>query len=70
MWIYDYKTQREYLASSPRSKFYCYAPIEINPIPGQTCTILVRKGMEEGRKPPYIYEQLNFFTRLPIFSKE
>jgi len=70
MWIYDYKTNREYLACSPRKKFYCYIPIEIEIIPGRTTTILVRKGMEEGRKPDHIYEQLNFFVRLPICSKE
>jgi len=59
MWIYDYKTKKEYLAGSPRRKFYCYRPIKIEPIPGQPCTILVRKGMEEGRKPAHIFEQLH-----------
>ncbi len=62
MWIYDYKTQREYLASSPRSKFYKYTSIEIEPIPGKPCTILVKKGTEEGRKPAHIFEQLDIFS--------
>jgi len=70
MWIYDYKTKKEYLASSPRLKFYNYASIEIEPTPGKPCTILVKKGTEEGRKPSQILEQLNFFTRLPVCSKE
>jgi len=51
MWIYDYKTQKEYSTSSPRSKFYNYVSIEIEPIPGKPYIILVKKGMEEGRKP-------------------
>ena len=58
MWLYDYKTKKEYLASSPRSKFYYYRSIEVEPIPGKPCTILVRKGMKEGRKPKGRYEQL------------
>ncbi|MBA7535875.1 hypothetical protein ES705_28134 [subsurface metagenome] len=62
MWIYDYKTKREYLACSPRKKFYCYIPIKIEPIPGQPCTILVRKGMEEGRKPAHTFEQLDIYA--------
>lgn len=62
MWIYDYKTKREYLACSPRKKFYCYWPIKIEIIPGQPCTILVRKGMEEGRKPAHTFEQLDIYA--------
>jgi len=68
VWIYDYKTMREYLASSPRSKFYCYQSIEIEPIPGKPCTILIRKGMEEGRKPAQIFEQLDIFANQTIHS--
>jgi len=66
MWIYDYKTKKEYFASSPRSKFYNYISIEIEPIPGKPCTILIRKGMEEGRKPAQILEQLDIFNNLSI----
>jgi len=62
MWIYDYKTEREYLAKSPRKKFYFYSAIKIEPVPGRSCTILVRKGMEEGRKPTRIFKQLNMFS--------
>ena len=62
MWIYDYKTEREYLAKSPRKKFYFYSAIKIEPVPGRSCTILVRKGMEEGRKPTKIFKQLNMFA--------
>jgi|CryGeyStandDraft_7_1057128.scaffolds.fasta_scaffold115267_2 hypothetical protein len=69
MWIYDYKTNKEYLACSPRKKFYCYRPIEIEPIPGRPCIILVRKGTEEGRNPAHKLEQLNLFIDLPILSK-
>jgi len=67
MWIYDYKTKREYFASSPRSKFYCYQSIQIEPIPGKPCVILVRKGTEEGRKPARIFEQLALYTE-PLVS--
>ena len=42
MWIYDYKTQKEYSTSSPRSKFYKYTSIEIEPIAGKPCAILVK----------------------------
>jgi hypothetical protein len=66
MWIYDYKTQKEYSTSSPRSKFYNYISIEIEPIPGKSCAILVRKGMEEGRKAAHILEQLDIFNNLSI----
>jgi len=62
MWIYDYKTKREYFASSPRSKFYCYQSIEIEPMPGKPCAILVRKGMGEGRKPAQLFDQLGLFS--------
>ena len=68
MWIYDYKTQKEYPTCSPRSKFYNYISIEIEPISGKPCTILVRKGMEEGRKPSQILEQLDIFNNLFIPS--
>ena len=64
MWIYDYKTNREYFASTPRSKFYNYKSKEIEPIPGKPCTILLRKGMEEGRKPAQKFEQLDIFANL------
>jgi hypothetical protein len=67
MWIYDYKTKKDYFASSPRSKFYCYQSIEIEPIPGKPCTILVRKGMEEGRKPAQTFEQLDMFANMSNF---
>ena len=66
MWIYDYKTQKEYFPSSPRSKFYNYISIEIEPIPGKPCAILVKKGMEEGRKPSQILEQLDIFNNLSV----
>jgi len=62
MWIYDYKTKKDYFASSPRSKFYCYQSIQIEPMPGKPCAILVRKGMEEGRKPAQWFDQLDLFT--------
>jgi len=62
MWIYDYKTKKEYFASSPRSKFYCYQSVQIEPIPGKPCTILIKKGAEEGRKPTFIFDQLDLFT--------
>jgi len=68
MWIYDYKTQKEYSTSSPRSKFYNYISMEIEPIPGKPCTILIKKGMEEGRKPPQILEQLDIFNNLSFPS--
>ena len=68
MWIYDYKTQKEYFTSSPRSKFYNYISIEIEPIPGKPCAILVKKGMEEGRKPAQILEQLDIFTIVSTLS--
>jgi len=68
MWIYDYKTQKEYSTSSPRSKFYNYVSIEIEPIPGKPCIILVKKGMEEGRKPAQILEQLDIFKNLSVPS--
>jgi len=68
MWVYDYKTKKEYFASSPRSNFYCYQSMEIEPIPGKPCTILIRKGMEEGRKPAHTFEQLDIFTNLLIPS--
>ncbi|MBC8500020.1 MAG: hypothetical protein H8D39_05815 [Candidatus Atribacteria bacterium] len=68
MWVYDYRTNREYFASTPRSKFYNYKSIEIEPIPGKPCTILLRKEMEEGRKPAHIFEQLNIFTNLSASS--
>jgi len=61
MWIYDYKTKKEYFASSPRSKFYCYQSMEIEPIPGKPCTILIKKGTEEGRKPAQTFDQLYMF---------
>ena len=64
MWIYDYKTNREYLACPPRGKFYCYNNIVIEPIPRQPCIILLRKEMEEGRKPAHKFEQLDIFTKL------
>lgn len=66
MWIYDYKTKREYSTSSSRLKFYNYISIEIEPIPGKPCTILVKKGMEEGREPSIIFEQLDIFNDLII----
>ena len=62
MWIYDYKTQKEYFTSSLRSKFYNYISIKIEPIPGKSCVVLIKKGMEEGRKPPHIFEQLDIFN--------
>ena len=65
MWIYDYKNNREYFASSPRSKFYNYISIEVEPIPGKPCTILLRKGTEEGRKPAHKFEQLDIFNNMP-----
>ncbi|MHB8276027.1 MAG: hypothetical protein ACYDIA_00020 [Candidatus Humimicrobiaceae bacterium] len=68
MWIYDYKTNREYLTCSPRKKFYYYKNIEIEPIPGKPCTILVKKGTEEGRKPAQILEQLDIFTIVSTLS--
>jgi len=61
MWIYDYKTKKEYFASSPRSKFYNYKSIVVEPVPGKPCTILIKKEMEEGRKPVRIFEQLDIF---------
>ena len=64
MWIYDYKTKREYFASSPRTKFYNYKSIIIEPIPGKHCTILIRKEMQEGRKPAQVLEQLDIFLYL------
>jgi len=64
--MYDYKTLKEYSTSSPRLKFYNYTSIEIEPIPGKPCVILVKKGMEEGRKPFQILEQLNIFNDLII----
>ena len=66
MWIYDYRTKKEYFASSPRSKFYNYKSIVVEPIPGKPCTILIRKEMEEGRKPAQTLEQLDIFTSLPV----
>ena len=54
MWIYDYNTQREYQASSPRSKFYKYTSIEIEPIPGKPCTILVKRNRRRKKASPYI----------------
>ena len=68
MWIYDYKTKKEYSTSSPRSKFYNYVSIEIEPTPGKPCIILVKKGMEEGRKPAQILEQLDIFKNLSVPS--
>lgn len=56
MWIYDYRTKKEYLASSPRSKFYNYISMVVEPVPGKPCTILIKKEMEEGRKPEKIFE--------------
>ena len=64
MWISDYKTNREYLACSPRGKFYCYNNIEIEPIPGQPCIITIRKGMEVGRKPAHKFEQLKWKVKI------
>jgi len=37
----------------------------VEPIPGKPCTILIRKEMEEGRKPAQTLEQLDIFTNLP-----
>jgi len=75
MWIYDYRSKREYFASSPRSKFYNYQSIEIEPIPGKPCTILIKKGLEEGRKPAQTFEQLDIFVNqhgpsTPSFKEE
>jgi len=61
MWIYDYRTKREYFASSPRYKFYNYKSMVVEPLPGKPCTILIRKEMEEGRKPEKTFEQLGIF---------
>jgi len=68
MWIYDYKTKKEYFASSPRYKFYNYKSMVVEPVPGKPCTILIRKEMEEGRKPARLFEQLDIFTNLPAPS--
>jgi len=68
MWIYDYRTNREYFASSPRSKFYNYKSMVVEPVPGKPCTILIKKEMEEGRKPAHIFEQLDIFTKLSTYS--
>jgi hypothetical protein len=64
MWIYDYRAKREYFASSPRHKFYNYISKVVEPLPGKPCTILIRKEIEEGRKPARIFEQLDIFTDL------
>jgi len=64
MWIYDYKTKKEYFASSPRSKFYNYRSMVVEPVPGRLCTILIKKEMEEGRKPAQTFEQLDIFETL------
>jgi len=61
MWIYDYRTNKEYFASSPRSKFYNYINMVVEPVPGKPCTILIKKEMEEGTKPEKIFEQLDIF---------
>ena len=63
MWIYDYRTRKEYFASSPRSKFYNYISMMVEPVPGKPCTILIKKEMEEGRKPERIFEQLDIFKK-------
>ena len=68
MWIYDYRTKREYFASSPRYKFYNYVSKVVEPLPGKPCTILIRKEMGEGRKPVRTFEQLDIFTDLPDSS--
>jgi len=62
MWIYDYRTKREYFASSPRYKFYNYISKVVEPLPGKPCTILIRKEIKVGRKPARVFEQLNIFT--------
>jgi len=64
MWVYDYRIKKEYFASSPRSKFYNYKSMIVEPIPGKPCTILIRKEMEEGRKPAQTFEQLDIFETL------
>ncbi len=64
MWIYDYRTKKKYFASSPRSKFYDYKGIVVEPIPGKPCTILVKKGREEGKNPEQKFEQLDIFKSL------
>ena len=64
MWIYDYRTKREYFASSPRTKFYNYKSIIIEPIAGKPCTILIRNEMQDGRKPAQVLEQLDIFLYL------
>jgi hypothetical protein len=33
----------------------------VEPVPGKPCTILIKKEMEEGRKPERIFEQLDIF---------
>jgi hypothetical protein len=68
MWIYDYRTKKEYFASSPRSKFYDYKSMVVEPIPGKPCTILVKKGREEGREPAQKLEQLDMFKTLSSSS--
>jgi len=68
MWIYDYRTKREYFASFPRYKFYNYISKVVEPLPGKPCTILIRKEMEEGRKPARVFEQLDIFTDLSASS--
>jgi hypothetical protein len=39
--------------------------MEIEPIPGKPCAILVKKGTEEGRKPAQTFEQLDILTNYP-----
>jgi len=68
MWIYDYRTKREYFASSPRYKFYNYKSMVVEPVPGKPCTILIRKEMEEGREPSQTFEQLGIFKNLSTSS--
>jgi hypothetical protein len=59
MYVYDYKTKKEYRARSPRKNFYDYESIEIELCPGRRCSIMIKKGDSEGRKPLLVYEQLN-----------